>query len=156
MASISKLAGWLALAVGLAVGAGPSPTRALEPVKTEDALIERVRSAMAGRDLEAISELINWQGAPPIRRRIVTFQINYGLGRPIKSILLEPLPEDALRAVEARGTLKANMPVTHRLRVVFDEAGEGGAPPSSVFLIGKLDGAFRIALVVRAKPPGAD
>jgi hypothetical protein len=132
MARMSKMASGLVLVFGLAVAGVAGAAHALEPVETEEALIARIRSAFAGRDLEAIAELVNWQGAPPIRRRIVNFQINYGLGRPIRSVGLEPLPENALREVEARGTLKANMPVTHRLRVV------------------------RIALVVRAKRSGEE
>ena len=103
-----------------------TPASAREPPKTEQELVDRVRAAIAERDLDSLSELINWEGAATIKRRIVNFQIRYGLGRPVRSIALEPFPEGGLREIEARGTLKANMPVSHRLRVVFDEPGENG------------------------------
>jgi hypothetical protein len=141
----------------LAVVAGALPAMAGEPARTEQELIDRVRAAIGDRDLGAISELVNWEGAPPIRKRIVNFQINHALGRPVKSVGLETLPGDALRDIEAQGRLKANMPVTHRLRVIYDEPAENGAsPPASVFLIGQQEGAYRIALVVRAKRGGGD
>jgi hypothetical protein len=61
-------------------------------------------------------------------------------------------PPDGLREVEADGKLKANMPVSHQLRVVFDEPdGEHVQAPTEVFPIGKSADAFRIALVVRAR-----
>jgi hypothetical protein len=159
MAATSKArgsAGRLMLAASFIALAGVSSADAREPVRTEQELIERVRAAIGDKDLDSISELVNWEGAAPIRRRIVTFQINYALGRPVKSVGLEPLPEAALQEVEAQGRLRANMPVSHRLRVVFDEPGESGSQPASVFLIGKIDGAYRIALVVRKKRGGED
>ena len=47
--------------------------------------------------------------------------------------------------------VRVNMPVTHRVRVTFDEPPleKTGRQPTSVFLVGKQDGAYRIALVVR-------
>jgi hypothetical protein len=139
-------------ALALMAVAAASASIAGEPVRTEQELVDRVRAAIGGRDLGAISELVNWEGAAPIRRRIVTFQINQALGRPIRSVGLEPLPGDAFRDIEAEGRLKANMPVSHRLRVVFDEPG--APPPASLFLIGRVDGAYRIALVVKSTHDG--
>lgn len=147
---------WGVAGAMLALSLLAAGAEAREPARTEQELVDRVRTAIGDRDLGAISELVNWEGAPPIRKRIVTFQINYALGRPVRSVGLEPLPDDAMREIEEAGRLKANMPITHRLRVVFDEAGEGGVAPASLFLIGKLDDAWRIALVVRAKRGGGD
>ena len=70
-----------------------------------------------------------------------SYQIRSTFGRPIRSITLEPFPADGLKEAESRGTQKANMTVSHRLRVIFDE------PPTDVFLIGKDQDVYRIALV---------
>jgi hypothetical protein len=123
--------------------------------RTEEELVQRVRTALIERDLGSFEQLINWDGATAIKRRIVSFEVRHGFGRPIRSIALEPFPPDGLRELEAEGKLKANMPVSHQLRVVFDEPdGDQGHPPTEVFLIGKAGNAFRIALVVRARRAG--
>ena len=144
------------LAASLAALVTATSVSAGAPPRTEQELIERVRTAITARDLDAISELINWDGAATMKRRIVNFQVRYSLGRPIRSVVLEPFPEGGLREIEAQGTLKANMPVTHRLRIVFDDAGDDSVQPASVFLIGKTDDGFRIALIVQAKPRDSD
>jgi hypothetical protein len=130
---------------GPAAGAGPLP-------KTEEELVTAVRTAIAEHDMAAFDRLINWAGASAIKRRIVGFEVRRGLGRPIRSISVEPFPEDGLREIEARGMLKANMPVSHQLRVVYDEPPMDGfgIPPTAVFLLGREGDVFRIAIVVRA------
>lgn len=146
---------WLPLALVLST-LGPS-AQGREPPRTEEELVSVVRTALTSRDLAAFEELINWEGASVMRRRMTTFQLRSGFGRPIRSIGLEPFPADGLRELESGGTLKANMPITQRLRVVFDEPpGESGRPPTSLFLVGKEDDAYRIGLVVAAKPRPKD
>jgi hypothetical protein len=134
------------IVAGAAVAASPLP-------KTAEQLVAIVRTAIAERDMATFDALINWEGASAIKRRIVGFEVRRGLGRPVRSIILEPFPHDGLRKMEAGGALKANMPVSHQLRVVYDELPmEGfGIPPTAVFLIGREGEAFRIALVVRAE-----
>jgi hypothetical protein len=140
-------------------GAGLPALAATDGLPTTDTeLVATVRTAIADRDLATFERLINWDGASVMRRRMVTFEVRHGLGRPIRSITLEPFAADGLATVEARGTLKANMPVTNQLRVVFDEPPTEGLekPPTAVFLIGRQDDAYRIALVVRNGPPRRD
>ena len=50
------------------------------------------------------------------------------VGRPIRSITLEPFPADGFKEIEDRGTLRPNMPVTQQLRVVFDELARARQP----------------------------
>lgn len=145
-----------ALAVLVASSAGWA---AVEPLPTSDTeLVATVRSAIVERDMETFDQLINWDGASKMARRVVTFSVRHGLGRPIRSIELEPFPADGLAKIEAQGKKHANMPVTNQLRVVFDEPPIEGltTSPTMVFLIGKLDDAYRIALVVRNSPPTRD
>lgn len=136
----------------LLVGASSAVAAGLFP-KTEEQLIAIVSTAIAERDMGTFDELINWEGASPIKRRIVGFEVRRGLGRPIRSVSVEPFPHDGLRKMEADGALKANMPVTHQLRVVYDEPPmeSFGIAPTAVFLIGREGDTFRIALVVRAE-----
>ena len=85
------------------------------------------------------------------------FQLRSTFGRPIRSIELQPFPEGGLDRLGAGGTLAVNMPVSHRLRVEFDEPprADGGAPVD-VFLVGRQDEGYRIALVNRARAADDD
>ncbi|KMO21504.1 hypothetical protein [Methylobacterium platani] len=119
-----------------------------------DALVAYVTKAINDHDIAAFERLVNWSGTRAQRKRLTLYQIRSGFGRPIRQASLEPMPEDGLADATSRGTLKANMPVTERLRVVFDEPPvEGDAPPTSVFLVGREAGAYRIALLVPTGPP---
>ncbi len=132
---------------------------AIESLPTTDAeLVATVRSAIIERDMDTFDQLINWDGASKMARRIVTFSVRHGLGRPIRSITLQPFPADGLAKIEAQGRKHVNMPVTNELRVVFDEPPIEGltTSPTMVFLIGKLDDVYRIALMVRNSPPKRD
>lgn len=125
----------------------PLPARA-------DALVAYVTKALTDHDVAAFERLVNWTGTRAQRKRLTLYQIRSGFGRPIKAASLEPMPEDGLAEATSRGTLKANMPITERLRVVFDEPPvEGDAAPTSVFLVGREGGTYRIALLVPTGPP---
>jgi hypothetical protein len=114
-----------------------------------DALVSMIRTAIETSDYGAFERLVLWKDAGEIKKRVVRFQLNRNLGRPIRSIAIEPFPEDGLDAAVATGGLAPNMEVTHRVRVVFDEPPleATGKPPTSVFLVGKHRDAYRIALV---------
>jgi hypothetical protein len=141
------VAALLAFPAGSASQSPPLPA-------SEAELVETVRTALAKGDQQMFDALVNWEGAGVIKQRIVRFQIRHEFGRPIRKIELEPLPEGSLDKVAERGTLRVNMPVTHRLRVEFDEPPRpDGNPAADVFLIGQQEGVYRIALVVRAARP---
>ncbi len=138
-------------AVGCFMLAGVALSAAQDLPRTDDDLVETIRSAMVAKDFEPFEQLVNWEGAGKIKRRIVRFEIRRGFGRKIDKIDIEDFPKDGLAKIEAMEKLRVNMPVTHRVRVTFDEPPleRTGRQPTSVFLVGKQDGAFRIALVVR-------
>ncbi|KMO38668.1 hypothetical protein VQ03_16650 [Methylobacterium tarhaniae] len=147
---------------GAARAQGPVPATesatqqgATSPLPAQaDALVAYVTKAMTDHDIAAFERLVNWTGTRAQRKRLTLYQIRSGFGRPIKAAALEPMPGDGLAEATSRGTLKANMPVTERLRVVFDEPPvEGDAAPTSVFLIGREGGTYRIALLVPTGPP---
>ncbi len=144
------------LASGLGAFMLVSPARATELPRDPEDLVATIRKAIENRDYERFKKLVFWKHAGKIKRRIVRFQIRRGLGRPIRSISFEDFPKDGLAGVEATGKLVANMPVTNRVRVVYDESpiSDSGKLPTSVFLVGKLDDVYRIGLVVRK--PGWD
>ncbi len=150
LAAGAAVLGWCLLAGGSggAFAATALPT-------TDEQLVSTVRQALQAHDLAALENLVNWDGATPMRRRLVVYQMRYGFGRPIRSITLEPFPEGGFSELQVRGTLMLNMPVTQRLRVVFDEPDNGsGHPPGVMFLIGQQQQAYRIALVVPVTAPG--
>ncbi len=124
---------------------------AQELPRTDDELIDRIRTAIDAKDYGPLEELVFWEGAGKIKRNIVAFEIRRGLGRKIESITFEDFPDDGMAGIESMDKLRVNMPVTNRVRVTYDEPpiNDEGKRPTSVFLVGKRDGAYRIALVVR-------
>ena len=131
--------------VGMALAAAQDLPR------TDQELIDRIRTAIDAKDYGPFEELVFWDGAGKIKRNIVAFEIRRGLGRKIDNITFEDFPEDGMAAIEKMDKLRVNMPVTNRVRVTYDEPpiNDQGKLPTSVFLVGKKDGAYRIALVVR-------
>ena len=132
------------------------PAAAGELPQDPDSLVADIKQAIEDKDYARFEELVLWKDAGKIKRRVVAFQIRRGLGRPIQSISFEDFPADGLDAAKATGKLALNMPVTHRVRVVYDEEpiNASGKLPTSVFLVGKRDEGYRIGLVVRK--PGQD
>ena len=138
-------------AVACFFAAGMAFAAAQELPQTDQELIDRIRSAIDAKDYAPLEELVYWEGAGRIKRNIVAFEIRRGLGRKIDSITFEDFPEDGMAKIEAMDKLRVNMQVTNRVRVIYDEPPfrNDGKQPTSVFLVGKKDGAYRIALVVR-------
>lgn len=134
--------------------AGASRTDRAALPSDPDGLVAFVTGALRARDEDAIERLVNWDGVRPPRRRLTLYQIRTTFGRPIKAATVEDFPPDGLVEAESRGTFKANMPVTQRLRIEFDETSEdAGAPPANVFLVGRKDGVYRIAVMNSVGPP---
>ncbi len=127
------------------------PAMALEPAVTEEQLVSQIRKAIETRDYAALEELIFWKDAGEIKKRIVRFELNRNLGRPIHSIEMKPFGAHSLDAVIATGKFAPNMDVTETVTVVFEEEpiDETGKLPTSVFLVGKRDDVYRIGLVNR-------
>jgi hypothetical protein len=150
-AGLQGLARRSALLAAALLGLLPAAAAAELP-KTGAELVATLRGAIESRDYERIEALVNWEGAGTIKRRVVAFQIRHGLGRPIREIVLEPIPEDGLDASLATVGLRPNMALSERVRVVYDEppVDASGRRPASVFLVGREDGAYRIGLVIRS------
>ena len=138
-------------AVALFFTVGMAFAAAQELPRTDQELVDRIRSAIDAKDYSPLEKLVYWEGAGKIKRNIVAFEIRRGLGRKIDSIAFEDFPEDGMDKINAMDRLRVNMPVTNRVRVTYDEPpiNDTGKRPTSVFLVGKKDGAYRIALVVR-------
>lgn len=137
----------LASAQGQAIAATPGlPT-------SQDALVSEVRKAIETGDFPAIERLVIWNGTSPYKRRIVSSQIRHSLGRPIQKIEIEPADMETRRDLQGIGNLKLNLPVSDLLRVTYDDADDASSvTPATVFLIGKLEGAYRIVLLNKRKP----
>jgi hypothetical protein len=140
----------LGLVASLALLGGLGTAAAAFPITTDEELVSTVERALVDHDEAVMVELINWEGASRIKRNLTMYQVRYGMGRPILEARLEPMPAGALDEVEAMPQLRVNMPVSHRLRITYDEpAGANGKPRTATFLVGRIDGAYRIAQVVR-------
>jgi hypothetical protein len=152
MASIARFGvrGLLALGLAAALAGGAG---AAEPPHTEDAMVAAIRGAIEAGDYDAISDLVLWEGAGKIKKRIVRFELNRSLSRPIKSIRMTPYPANGLDAVIATGKLAPNLQVTHSVKVVFDEPPieATGDQPTAVFLVGMAAGGYHIGLVNRTR-----
>ncbi|MGI9507000.1 MAG: hypothetical protein ACR2RE_28500 [Geminicoccaceae bacterium] len=132
-------------------GAGIALAATNDLPRTDEELLDRIRTAIDAKDYAPLEELVYWEGAGKIKRNIVAFEIRRGLGRKISDITFENFPEDGMAKIEAMDKLRVNMPVTHQVRVTYEEPpiNDNGKLPTSVFLVGKQEGAYRIALVVR-------
>jgi hypothetical protein len=145
----SRLIGLGAVTMFMASGIALSAAQDLP--RTNEELVDTIRTAIVAKDYAPFEELVYWEGAGKIKRRIVRFEIRRGFGRKIDTIAIEDFPKDGMAKIDAMKQIRVNMPVTHRVRVTFDEPPleKTGRQPTSVFLVGKQDGAYRIALVVR-------
>ena len=139
--------GFAALLLAVSAGAAATDDLPHDP----DALLRVISTAIEAHDYETLERLVLWKGAGEIKKRIVRFELNRNLGRPIKSITIEPFPEGGMEGVLATGQLEPNMEITHQVRVIFDEPPieATGKLPTSVFLVGLRDEGFRIGLVNR-------
>lgn|GEM_PF-3412571 len=119
--------------------------------RSEAELKAAVRTAIESGDYATFEQLVYWDGAGKIKKRVVAYQVRRGLGRQIREISVAPFDEQTLHELKTNERHRLNMPVTHELRVVFDEppVNAAGMPPTSVFLVGKRDDVYRIALMVR-------
>lgn len=151
MVGMLKTVGRVLLAPGLLALSLASQGAAVELPSSEEELVTQIQTAIETSDYDALKDIVFWKDAGKIKKRIVRFHLNRNLGRPIKSIGIEEFPPDALDAMTATGKLQPNMEITHSVKVVFDEEAinDTGKLPTSVFLVGKKDEAFRIGLVNR-------
>ncbi len=116
---------------------------------TDDAFVARVRAAIADHDLGYFEKtLVDWDGARKRTQRLTLFQIRECFGRPVKSIALERLIPDPDAPLVPDG-YRTNRPVTHLLRIAFEEAHAPGETPACVFMLSKdPNTTFRMALVL--------
>ncbi|MCY4591706.1 MAG: hypothetical protein OXE86_14305 [Alphaproteobacteria bacterium] len=128
-----------------------SASAAAELPRTSGELMGQIRLAIETRDYDILKRIVLWKDAGKIKKRVVRFHLNRNLGRKIKSVSWETFPEDGMDALIATGKLVPNMEMTHAVRVIFDEEpiNASGQLPTSVFLVGKRKGVYRIGLVVR-------
>lgn len=157
----------IAIASGpvLADGAAGSPGAAV-PAKsaaaaasatapaTDDDFVAKVRKAVVDHDLDFFDKvLVDWDGARKRTQRLTLFQIRECFGRPIKSVGLEPLKPDPAAPLVPEG-YRTNLPVTHLLRIAFDERHGPEETPACVFMLSKDPKmSYRMVLVLPTAPP---
>ncbi len=149
MKTVSR--GLLASGLTLFLMAGQAASATSLP-SSPDAMMQTIRSAIETKDYDALKTLVFWKDVGKIKKRIVRFHLHRNLGRKIKSITWEDFPEDGFDHAIGSGKYAPNMEMTHAVRVIFDEPPitATGKLPTSVFLVGKRKGAWRIGLVNRS------
>lgn len=145
------------VAAVVSIGLG-LPATAMPLPKSEGELIAAVRTAIEREDFSILDELVIWTDVSPYKRRLLGAQLRHGLGRPIEKIELEHADTQTRFDLQNMRGIRLNMPVTYLLRIKFqEEPGHLGGQPGTVYMVGKLDGVYRIALLVRdAKNPLPD
>ena len=123
-----------------AATAGPST---LAPA-TPEALAGTIRDGLQRRDLALLESLFNWDGASPVKHRIVDYELRRCFGLHVGSATAEAIGPDAVSAVTASGRFRLNMDISARVRVTFTDA-DGLAPLG--FLVGQTANGYRIALI---------
>ena len=137
------------------VAASPAPAPTETGVSgSDDAVIASVRKAVVDHDLDFFDKrLVDWDGARKRTQRLTLFQIRECFGRPIKSVGLEPLKPDPAAPLVPEG-YRTNLPVTHLLRIAFDEQHGPDETPACVFMLSKdAKASYRMALVLPTAPP---
>jgi hypothetical protein len=117
--------------------------------RSEEELVAAIRAAIETGDFPAFERLVLWTDISAYKRRVVSAQIRHSLGRPIQKIEVEEADEETRRGLQNIRNLRLNLPVLDLLRVTYGDGADEPVTPTAVFLIGKLDGAYRIALLVR-------
>lgn len=140
------------IAVGTIIAAGRMSAAASPDLPTSpDALLVEVRRAIEQGDFPAFERLVYWTDVSRHKRRIIAAQIRHSLSRPIQRIELESADKETRRDLQGLLDLRLNLPVSDLLRVTYDDGAGEPVAPATVFMIGKLNGAYRIALLVKKK-----
>lgn len=118
---------------------------------TPDGLLAEVRQAIEHGDFPAFERLVYWTDVSRHKRRVIAAQIRHSLSRPIQNIELESADDETRRDLQSLMNLRLNLPVSDLLRVTFDDGKGDPVAPATVFMVGKLNGEYRIALLVKKK-----
>lgn len=138
--------------IGLII-AGNGAVSAAPPTlpTTADELVAQVQQAIEKGDFPAFERLVYWTDVGRFKKRVIASQIRHSLSRPIQRIQLETADDQTRRDLQSLLNLRLNLPVSDLLRVTFDDGNGEPVAPATVFMVGKLNGAYRIALLVKKK-----
>ncbi len=138
----------LVAATCLFFSAVAQPAMAQLKLEQKEQLLEKVIAAHDAADFEAIAELIEWRGISGYKKKMVKVYTRSTFGRAIKNASFEVADTEYLRRFElGPKTYASNMDVVYLMRLEFDEevpAGEDA--PSVVFLVGKDEQGYKIAM----------
>ncbi len=135
---------------GIIMGAtNAAPAAPPDLPTTPDALLAEVRRAIEHGDFPAFERLVLWNDVSAHKRRVIAAQIRHSLSRPIQHIEMESADKETRRDLQNLLDLRLNLPVSDLIRVTYDDGADQPAAPATVFMIGKLSGAYRIALLVK-------
>ncbi len=130
---------WVSLSTHAAAAGPASP----------EALAQTIRNGLEHRDLVLLESLFNWDGASPVKHRIVAYELRRCFGLHVQAATAEAIGPDAVAAITQSGRFRLNMGISARVRVTFTDAD--GLDPLA-FLAGRTADGYRIALINPTTP----
>ena len=120
-------------------------------ISTPQELSEKYKVAHEARDYDAISALINWDGARKPMRKKVEVYTTATFGLKIDNILVEEIIDGKFSKYSMGAKeLQPNLPVSHIMKVHFDvDTNDDALKDTVVYLIGKKDADYMISVYVK-------
>lgn len=127
------------------------PSIAAEQRLSKEQLMQQFREAHESSDYRKIEQLINWNGVSGYQKKMVRVYTKANFGRKIAHSDFRPADTAYLRNFSlGPKTYHSNMEVSHLMRFEFDERiAHDKERPSVVYLVGQVDGEYRIAMTTR-------
>jgi hypothetical protein len=108
-----------------------------------DILIQRYRGAHDAADLEALKQLVFWEGATESTIELITARLQEGIKLPIKEVIFRPLKESM--SFDTQG-YKTNLEPIGRLAITLEDRSAEKKLVSKTFMVGEKDGQFLITV----------
>lgn len=127
---------------------------ASEIPSSKEALLDSFVKAHEAKNYEEISSLINWEDVGKHKQKMIRVYTANNFGRKIDHTEFEEADTNFLKSFNlGERKYKSNIPVTHLMRIYFEEPTEDKKPEYSsvVYLVGEQSEGFQIAVVIKEK-----
>jgi hypothetical protein len=124
---------------------GGSIAAAEEVAVNPEALAVMIGNGIDNSDMTKLESLFDWDGASPMKHRVIAFDMRRYFGLKVESATVEQVPQDELESLKQLYKYKPNLDISARVRVSFKQGADGLAP--LMFLVGHSESGYKIALV---------
>ncbi|UTW02887.1 hypothetical protein KDX31_16360 [Amphritea atlantica] len=131
---------------------------ASEISSSKEALLDSFIKAHEAKNYEEISRLINWEDVGKHKQKMIRVYTKNNFGREINHTEFEKADTNFLKSFNLGDKkYKSNLPVTHLMRIYFEEPTKDKKPEYSsvVYLVGEKPEGFQIAVVIKDQPSQA-